>query len=85
MTDKKKASKTAISDGIVKLDLREVEKIFKKIKAKGILEQPICIRLTRQPPKELLESGELMDTIKYYRLLNGLTRLELSNKAQVND
>lgn len=62
-----------------------MSKIFKKIKERGILDNPVNEKAVKLPPQELLESGELIDAIKYYRLRKGMSRLELCNKAGVCD
>lgn len=60
-----------------------MSKIFKKIKEKGILANPINAKAIKMPPNELLESEDFIDKIKYYRLLNGWNRFELSRKAGI--
>ena len=83
MTDNKNAENTGFQEGVVKLDARNVSKIFKKIKEKGILANSINAKAKRMPPSELLESEDFIDKIKYYRLLNGWNRFELSRRAGI--
>lgn len=83
MTDNKSAENTGFQEGVVKLDARNVSKIFKKIKEKGILANSINAKAKRMPPIELLESNDFIDKIKYYRLLNGWNRFELSRNADI--
>ena len=40
-------------------------------------------KLKIMPPIELLKSNDFIDKIKYYRLLNGWNRFELSRKAGI--
>lgn len=83
MTDNKSAENTGFQEGVVKLDARNVSKIFKKIKEKGILANSINAKAKKMPPIELLESNDFIDKIKYYRLLNGWNRFELSRNAGI--
>ena len=83
MTDSKNAENILFQEGVVKIDARNVSKVFKKIKGKGILVNSINAKTKIMPPIELLKSNDFIDKIKYYRLLNGWNRFELSRKAGI--
>lgn len=72
-------------DREIELDCKQVSKIFKKIKDKGILNENIHYDDYIEPSKELLYSKEFMDVIKYYRLLKRKTKSEIAIKVGIDD
>ena len=84
-------AENSISDGNsfidreIELDCKQVSKIFKKIKDKGILNENIHYDDYIEPSKELLYSKDFMDVIKYYRLLKRKTKSEIAIKVGIDD
>lgn len=72
-------------DREIELDCKQVSKIFKKIKNKGILNENMHYDDYTEPSKKLLYSEEFIDVIKYYRLLKRKTKSEIAIKVGIDD
>lgn len=83
----KNITNKAYSNDMIELDCTKVSKIFSNLKKKGVFQEnkKFCSERAGQASKELLESNDFIDHIKYYRLLQKRSRREIAIGIGIDD
>lgn len=69
----------------IELDGRAIKNIFATIKKNGILDKPLRYYRKMQDSIDLPQSNEFIDYIKYYRLLNDISKRQLCKNIGIDE